>query len=242
MPSCDAGCAVAADERAERKPTVSPSRWAQTMPVPSLMSNTLLSLPSACNSSVPSVSTPSTSKRIKRTRLARSAITGSGFAALGSGFMVPRSGFVLGSWFGVLGSGSAFGFGRRTPNPEPRTNPAPGTLHHEPGIHRLKHVHPPQVVDVQHASDPRRCAVLRDHDRPDLTLLHDVQRLGGKRRARHGHGVARHHVAGGQIEDLAAALHPPPQVAVRDDAEQRVVVSIDDTGHAELLARHLVDH
>src|SRR5262245_1600101 len=67
MPSCAARSVVAAETRAERKPTVRPARCAQTMPDPSRMSKRLLSLPSACRRILPSVSTPSTSNRISLT-------------------------------------------------------------------------------------------------------------------------------------------------------------------------------
>src|SRR6266496_3125105 len=70
MPSCAARCAVAADERAESMPTFNPARCAHTRPVPSLMSNCLLSEPSGCMRILPSVSTPSTSKSRSFTRAA----------------------------------------------------------------------------------------------------------------------------------------------------------------------------
>src|SRR5215510_1946952 len=66
MPSWAARSPVAAEVRADRNPTVSPARCAQMIPVPSLMSNCLLSVPSALRRILPSVSTPSTSNRIRR--------------------------------------------------------------------------------------------------------------------------------------------------------------------------------
>src|SRR6266571_6576929 len=75
MPNCAARWVVAADTRAERNPIVSPRRCAQTMAVPSLMSNSLLSVPSACKRILPSVSTPSTSNSTSLIFEARTLIT-----------------------------------------------------------------------------------------------------------------------------------------------------------------------
>jgi len=102
----------------------------------------------------------------------------------------------------------------------------------KPGSHRSKHIHPPKVVDVEHTGDARPA---RRPPRPtidrDLTLLHDVQRLGGERRpAATDTGWPRHHVAGRQIEDLAGrapcAARRSPSVMMPSSV---VVVSID--GH-----------
>ena len=61
------------DDRADSRPTGRPARWAQTIAAPSLMWKPLDSLPSACITTTPSVSTPSTSKSSSRMRRARSS-------------------------------------------------------------------------------------------------------------------------------------------------------------------------
>src|SRR5262249_20008969 len=73
---------------------------AQTIAVPSLMSNTLLSVPSECITIFPSVRTPSTSKRTRRILAARGVVTGSEFRVQSSEFRVQSSEFsVHGSGF-----------------------------------------------------------------------------------------------------------------------------------------------
>ena len=68
-----ARCAVAPDDREDSRPTGRPARWAQTIAAPSLMWKPLDSLPSACIITMPSVSTPSTSKSSSLMRRARSS-------------------------------------------------------------------------------------------------------------------------------------------------------------------------
>ena len=77
-----------------------------------------------------------------------------------------------------------------------------------------------------------------DDDRRDLALLHDVQRFGCQRGRRHGHRIPRHDVAGGHREDVGAALHVTPKIAVRDDAEQRVALGPSTT---QVMPRPLLD-
>src|SRR5581483_4959509 len=210
-PSCAARWCVAADIRADRKPTRMPARCASTIPVPSLMSYRLLSVPSACRSSAPSVRTPSTSNRISLMRAARSAISAlSTYAPKHPRTYAPTH--------------------PRTHAPtHPSTLSTPTTL---------KQLRPPQIVQVEDAGDARG---VRHDERRDLPLLHDVQRLDRQHRSRDADRVARHDVGGGQQQDVVGSLHVPPQVAVGDDADE-VLRAIDDAGHAQLLARHLVDH
>src|SRR6202040_2085698 len=63
-----------ADVRAERKPTCRPARCAHTMAIPSRMPKALLSVPSACTTTRPSVSTPSTSNSSSLMRAAFASI------------------------------------------------------------------------------------------------------------------------------------------------------------------------
>src|SRR5687768_6224227 len=74
MPSCAARSAVVADMRADKRPIFRPTRCAQTMTMPSRMWNCLLSLPSPCSTTRPSVRTPSTSNNTSRMRAALASI------------------------------------------------------------------------------------------------------------------------------------------------------------------------
>ena len=152
--------------------------------MPSRIANDLLSVPSAWTSTRPSVSTPSTSNRISRTRRPWIART---LDATGP---------------------------TRAPSARARAG-----------------------------ARPRRRGgdAVDDDDRRDLALFHDVQRFGGERAGRNRDGAARHHVRRLQRQEIAVPRHVAAQVAVGDDAEQAPLV-VDHAGHAELLARHLVDH
>ena len=94
IPSWAARCAVAPDVLADRRPTERPARCAHTSAAPSRMWKLLDSDPSACISTAPSVSTPSTSKSKSRTadgfRLHRHRIRTSAFATDRGGGRHPR--------------------------------------------------------------------------------------------------------------------------------------------------------
>ena len=54
-------------------------------------------------------------------------------------------------------------------------------------------------------------------------------------------GVPRHALLGRQVERVFAALFKqPPQIAVADHSQQ--AVALDHRSHAQLLARHLINH
>src|SRR5215471_11311681 len=84
MPSWAARCNVVAECRADRMPTLRPTRCAQTSAMPSRIKKRLLSEPSPYMTTAPSVRTPSTSSRIS---LMLEALP------LSSGFQVPASRF-----------------------------------------------------------------------------------------------------------------------------------------------------
>ena len=141
---------------AERIPTARPARCAQTIAAPSRMWKPFDSEPSLWMTTVPSVRTPSTSKRISwiRAALSWSVNSGSGFGfrfgvrGSGSRFGVPSSGFeVRGSGFEVRGFlvrvRRRFGFsvlgpvqGSGSPcvlrSSAPNLNPEPRTWNPEP--------------------------------------------------------------------------------------------------------------
>src|SRR5687768_11220036 len=66
--NCAARCVVAPDVRADNRPTGMPARCAQTIAAPSRIWNPFDSDPSACITTTPSVSTPSTSNSSSRMR------------------------------------------------------------------------------------------------------------------------------------------------------------------------------
>src|SRR5438046_558237 len=167
MPSCAARCDVTGEFLAEGKPTVTSARCAQTMTMPSRMSNRLLSVPSVCSRILPSVSTPSTSKRISLIRDA--------FACVDINSRVRRS----------------------------------------------KHFRSPEVVEVYDSGDAPGVAI-DDRNRRNLPLLHDVERFGCQRRRWDRHWSARHDIGRRELENAWRAIHVPPQVAVGNDAQQRI--------------------
>src|SRR5436190_5041672 len=197
MPSCAARCAVAAELRADNNPTLSPARCcAQTIAVPSLISKRLLSVPSAWSRILPSVSTPSTSNRISLILDAFAFIDTTVYIQLSTTEDTEDA-----------EEKSYVPFGPLCPLCPPWWRGS------------LKHLRPPQIVEMNDACNAAGRAV-DDDDRGDLALFHDVERFGRQRRRRNRHRPPRHHVGRAQLEDPLRAIHVPAQVAVGDDAEQ----------------------
>src|SRR5262245_10992205 len=120
------------------------------MAVPSLMSNCLLSVPSACIRILPSVKTPSTSNN---TSLMARAFCRAVTDAIVRSTMLSRNSLRL-----------PRSVSRRPLGPRARGRACRGS----------EEIHAPQVVQVQDARDALRLFAVGDDERRDLALLHDV--------------------------------------------------------------------
>ena len=105
-----------------------------------------------------------------------------------------------------------------------------------------------QTISVRHRScrcttpATRAGVAVDDDDRRDLALLHDVQRFGGER----GRRQSSPGRASSRRRRSARGCRPPRSMCRRRSPSvmmpSSAVVVVDDAGHAEALARHLVDH
>ena len=84
-----------------------------------------------------------------------------------------------------------------------------------------EHLSCPQIVDVDDAFES--AVMIHDRKRRDLAGLHQAQGAGGKLSGPDRQRGARHAIGSGQAEGTVSfPLKKPPEVSVRDEADQPV--------------------
>src|SRR6266849_1188807 len=117
----------------------------------------------------------------------------------------------------------------------------PGTVRQDDGAgscRALNQLQAPQIMQMHRAQNAS--GLVHHHNRRDLSLLHQVQRLACQHLRPNRLWIPRHARSRGHFQRRAAMLlHQPAQIPIGDDSRQPSV-GLQHRGHPEALLTHLV--